>query len=296
MKSKTLGFTLTETLVAIVIGMISVVAAFSAYNYFNKSYASISQKAAISKSAREALTAIARDLRNAGYIDPNYVAYSPESNRTERTVRMNMLSVSQKRFGGKYGQSDYLQLWYANSATQSRYITYYLRQYQGGNNNYYLSRSVLINRHHPQGGNQLIDNELFVPYVEDFQVILRDKDGKVLVPVCSSGCGSVEDSQGRGNVVSTPYGQMTSGQANAMDVHTAEIYLTVRSPKEVYSKARRTKIQNGESPHGSNLTISADKYHRETFFVSVHTRNLAIPQVKIASSGQSIGVGTGYNK
>ena len=296
MKKKILGFTLTETLVAIVIGMISVAAAFSAYNYFNKSYASISQKAAISKSAREALTAIARDLRNAGYIDPNYVAYSPESNRTERTVRMNMLSVSQKRFGGKYGQSDYLQLWYANSATQSRYITYYLRQYQGGNNNYYLSRSVLINRHHPQGGNQLIDNELFVPYVEDFQIILRDKDGKVLVPVCSSGCGSVEDSQGRGNVVSTPYGQMTSGQANAMDVHTAEIYLTVRSPKEVYSKARRTKIQNGESPHGSNLTIPADKYHRETFFVSVHTRNLAIPQVKIASSGQSVGVGTGYNK
>ena len=32
MKKKTLGFTLTETLVAIVIGMISVVAAFSAYN------------------------------------------------------------------------------------------------------------------------------------------------------------------------------------------------------------------------------------------------------------------------
>ena len=56
------------------------------------------------------------------------------------------------------------------------------------------------------------------------------------------------------------------------------------------------RIQNGESPHGSNITINADKYHRETFFVSVHTRNLATPQVKIASSGQSIGIGTGYNK
>ena len=32
------------------------------------------------------------------------------------------------------------------------------------------------------------------------------------------------------------------------------------------------------------------------FFVSVHTRNLAIPQVKVASAGQSIGAGTGYNK
>ncbi|MDC3233840.1 prepilin-type N-terminal cleavage/methylation domain-containing protein [Candidatus Pelagibacter sp.] len=296
MKNKISGFTLTETLIATVIGLISIVAAFSAYNYFNKSYASVTQKADISKSARLALTAIARDLRNAGYIDPNYVAHSPESNRTERTVRMNMLSVSQKRFGGKYGESDYLQLWYANASQQSRYITYYLRKYQGSNNNYYLSRSVLLNRHHPQGGNQLIDNELFVPYVEDFQVIFKDKEGKVLVPVCSSGCGSVEDSQGRGNLTTTAFGQMTLGQANAMKVHTAEVYLTVRSPKEVYSKARRVKIQNGESPHGSNFTIPADKYHRETFFVSVHTRNLATPQVKIASSGTSIGVGTGYNK
>ena len=296
MKNKISGFTLTETLIATVIGLISIVAAFSAYNYFNKSYASVTQKADISKSARLALTAIARDLRNAGYIDPNYVAHSPESNRTELTVRMNMLSVSQKRFGGKYGESDYLQLWYANASQQSRYITYYLRKYQGSNNNYYLSRSVLLNRHHPQGGNQLIDNELFVPYVEDFQVIFKDKEGKVLVPVCSSGCGSVEDSQGRGNLTTTAFGQMTLGQANAMKVHTAEVYLTVRSPKEVYSKARRVKIQNGESPHGSNFTIPADKYHRETFFVSVHTRNLATPQVKIASSGTSIGVGTGYNK
>ena len=61
MKNKNLGFTLTEILVAIVIGMISVLAAFSAYNYFNKSYSSISQKAAISKSAREALSMITRD-------------------------------------------------------------------------------------------------------------------------------------------------------------------------------------------------------------------------------------------
>ena len=80
-------------------------------------------------------------------------------------------------------------------------------------------------------------------------------------------------------------------------VHTVEIYLTVRSPKEVYPKARRLVIRNGESPYGSNITISnPDKYHRETYFVSVHTRNLAIPQVAVASSGQSISVGSGYNK
>ena len=44
MKNKNSGFTLAEVLVAIVIGVISIVAAFSSYGYFNKSYKSVSQK------------------------------------------------------------------------------------------------------------------------------------------------------------------------------------------------------------------------------------------------------------
>ena len=72
MNNKSSGFTLTETLIGIVIGLISIVAAFSAYNYYNKSYASVSQKAAINKSAREALSMIATDLRNTGYYHVNF--------------------------------------------------------------------------------------------------------------------------------------------------------------------------------------------------------------------------------
>ena len=72
MKSKNFGFTLTEVLVAVVIGVISIAAAFASYGYFNKSYKSVSQKAAINSTARDALTVIARDLRNAGYIDINF--------------------------------------------------------------------------------------------------------------------------------------------------------------------------------------------------------------------------------
>ena len=41
------GFTLAEVLIAIVIGAISIAAAFSAYNYFNKANNTVSQKAAI---------------------------------------------------------------------------------------------------------------------------------------------------------------------------------------------------------------------------------------------------------
>ena len=72
MKTRNSGFTLAELLVSIVIGAISIAAAFASYNYFNKSYKSVSQKASINSAARDALTVIARDLRNAGYIDINF--------------------------------------------------------------------------------------------------------------------------------------------------------------------------------------------------------------------------------
>ena len=294
MRSKNSGFTLAEVLVATVIGIISIAAAFASYGYFNKSYKSISQKANINNTAREALSILTKELRNAGYVDPNYLANSPESNRTERTVRMDFISVSSKRFGGKYGQSDYLQLWYTNSAKESHYIVYMLQKYQDSND-YYLAKYATLNRH-ASSANVYMRNELFIPYVEDFQVILKDKEGKILVPVCNSGCGSVEDSQGKDTVVNTKYGQLTKGQANVDLVHTAEIYLTLRSPKEVYAKAKSTKIVNGEAPHGSNIDIPADKYHRETFFVSVHTRNLAKHVAISEQTGTSIGESSSYNK
>ena len=68
------GYTLVEILVGVVIGVISVAAAFSAYNYYTKSYDSVSQKAQVNKTAREGLSIILKDLRNAGYIDPTFIS------------------------------------------------------------------------------------------------------------------------------------------------------------------------------------------------------------------------------
>ena len=61
------GMTLVEVLVAIIIGTITVAAIFYSYNIFNKSYQGVADKAKMSTSTRNALTMIARDLRNAGY-------------------------------------------------------------------------------------------------------------------------------------------------------------------------------------------------------------------------------------
>ena len=57
-------------------------------------------------------------------------------------------------------------------------------------------------------------------------------------------------------------------------VHTAEIYLTIRSSKEIYKNNKSVRIKNHSGSNGNTQTFN-DKYHRGTFFVSVHTRNLS---------------------
>ena len=115
-KIKNSGFTLVEILVALVIGVISIGAIFSSYQYFNQTHKSVSQKAAISQSGREALSVIARDLRNAGYIDPNFVGNSYENlNQTQSVERLINVKNRANNYYGKYRQSDHLIIWYTTS-------------------------------------------------------------------------------------------------------------------------------------------------------------------------------------
>jgi type II secretory pathway pseudopilin PulG len=292
MRSNKSGFTLAEVLVATVIGMISIAAAFASYNYFQKSHKSVTQKAMVNGSAREVLAMIARDLRNTGYYHVDF-----ENNNCEalRASQYDFIGITNNKrsINGKYKQSDGLMVTYSISAKERIRIQYFLTQYQNSSD-WYLKRVVNINPiGHSRSGcgawtrdyNMPVDDEVLVPYIEDLQIIPKDKDGNVVFPVCTS-CSNYENSQG---------GQ-TKSKENMKKVHTVDVYLTLRSPKEVYAKAKPTKIINGEAPHGSNIDISADKYHRETFFVSVHTRNLAKHIAISEQTGTSIGQSSTYNK
>ena len=245
-RSKILGFTLVETLVAIVIGVISVTALFYSYQFFNKSYQGILDKASISQSGRDALRIIARDLRNAGYKDVNY---TPLFDRW----------IEQKDFEDFAG-ADFLAIYYNTSPSDRLRIYYRVRKYKNSSD-MYLSRDVVENP--VTNPKQLLLNEIIVPYVTDFQVVLKDIDGKELKPVCIK-CNA-------GNL---KHGTAAEGKANQSKVHTAEVYLTVRSPNKIYQKEKIWKIINYNSPTGRTQTLKPDRYHRETFFVSVYLRNI----------------------
>ena len=274
MKTRNSGFTLAELLVSIVIGAISIAAAFASYNYFNKSYKSVSQKASINSAARDALTVIARDLRNAGYIDINFTRDSrPE---------IKLINLKQKSLDNL----DELAVWYTTAPNDRMRVYYRPMKYQNSSK-MYLAREVVMNP--VTVGTVIYDNIEFVPNIVDFQVVFKDKEGNELYPVCSY-CGPVENAQGSGTMV----GSYNLGQANMKKVHKAEIYLTIESAKEVFNTNQETRIRNHEGAYGNDLTFN-DKYYRETFFVSVHTRNLAKHIAISEQTGTSIGVSSTYN-
>jgi hypothetical protein len=81
----------------------------------------------------------------------------------------------------------------------------------------------------------------------DFQVFFNDKDGNRLNNV---------------NISST---------VNQLKVHTAEIYITVRSPNELLKNPITFEMLNGGT---AGQFTKSDKYLRETFYISVYLRNV----------------------
>ena len=292
MRNKNSGFTLAEVLVAIVIGVISIAAAFSSYGYFNKSYKSVSQKAAINNSAREALSIITKDLRNTGYL---HVDFTEEPNPSWRLIELiqKELGWSDKLvlYQGTLPNTWIRTIYTPKEYSSCKFTAEWCKKYGNGK---YLAKTVIENPTSPGNKRKVIYEGMeFIPNLVDFQVVLKDKEGRELYPVCND-CGSVEINQG----AHTPSNNSPNkGTLNMPKVHTAEVYLTIQSAKEVFAKNKTIKITTNEGgTYGNNTQTFNDKYHRETFFVSVHTRNLAKHVAITEQTGTSIGQTSSYNK
>ena len=237
---KNKAFTLIETLVALVIGMIAIGAMYFAYQYFNNTYQSITDRAAMSEAGRNSLSLIAKDLRNAGYKNINY-------SRSDWDRKIEVKNNYNSR------GADYLSIWF-NSDQNTRIQSEYYIEQTGSQTN--LVKQLIENpvvdpkkAYCERYSNQRnCKPMIIVENVTDFQVVLRDSTGNELTSVGLSSAEAI---------------------ANQDMVHTAEIYVTVRSPNELYKTSKITKILN------HNFTLQKnDQYHRETFYLSVYLRNL----------------------
>ena len=240
------AFTLIETLIAMVIGVISVAAISYSYIYFNSTYQNIIDKANMSQSGRSSLRLISKDLRNAGYKNINYTR-STWDRWIEKKENYN-------NTGG-----DYLRIWYNTSSQDRLEVRYYLKQ-NTSTNDYSLVRELIEN---PVVQPKYVNCERWdiqknctpitiVPQVTDFQVILKDINGNEITPVGLSS---------------------NNAKQNQEKVHTAEIFITVRSPNEIFRNDKTFRIINLSGQAGRDFTTK-DKYLRETFFLSVYLRNV----------------------
>lgn len=239
-KIKNKAFTLIETMVALVIGMIAIGAMYFSYQYFNNAHQSITDRANISELGRNSLSMIAKDLKNAGYKNINY----------SRSAWDKKIEVK-NNYNGQ--GADYLRIWYNSDQSTRMQAEYYIVK-TGDKTN--LVKKLIEN---PQFENRQVYCErsdtqknceplVIVENVTDFQVVLKDINGGELTAVGLSSADAI---------------------ANQDKVHTAEIYVTVRSANELYKANKITKILN----HNFSLQKN-DQYHRETFFLSVYLRNL----------------------
>ena len=251
-KRKINGFTLTEALVAIVIGMISVAAIFFSYQTFNKAFISVEAKSQMNSNARDALSQMTRELRNTCRVDTNWVGHTNPL-LTESQCLSKFISP---RGASKYAAgASYLIIFYDNSPNNRVRVDYGLKKYKNSNDTYLARTYMVMNCIDPNNcsfdsprGVRNVD-QIFINNVEDFQVVLKDNQGVEVTNVNS--------------LAGKP------GIQNQLKVKTIEIYLTVRSRNKVYKSKKTWKIKNEDREY----TVS-DQYHRDTYFVSVYPRNI----------------------
>ena len=237
-KKKISGFSLTEALVAIVIGMISIAAIFFTYQTFNKAYKSVESRGEMNSNARNALSHMSRELRNAGNKDINWVHSSLE----EYLWKENNVS-------GFLIGSDKLMFYYDDSPNDRVRIDYHLKKYKNSNDTY-LARSYSMEFCKASNDcSTLVNNidQTFIENVEDFQVVFKDN---------------------KGDEISKPV-NFGAGKANQALVKTIEIYLTVRSRNKIYNANKNWTIKNADQAYAK-----FDQYHRDSYFASVYARNI----------------------
>ena len=184
---------------------------------------------------------IAKDLKNAGYKNINY----------SRSAWDKKIEVK-NNYNGQ--GADYLRIWYNSDQNTRIQVEYYIVK-TGNQTN--LVKQLIENPESSDPKKYYCERYssqknckplVIVENVTDFQVVLKDINGGELTTVGLSSADAI---------------------ANQDKVHTAEIYVTVRSANELYKANKITKILN----HNFSLQKN-DQYHRETFFLSVYLRNL----------------------
>ena len=265
--NKITGLTLIEIVVGLVITTIMMAAMYTSYIAVNNAYSQVTDKATISRSGRDVIGMITRDLRLAGfkYYQDNLIPVDDEhpiiiTMRGETLPDDESIEEPTDRIDIIYGDYDKTQL-----EPFERYkISYYSRIPEGEDAESFGGPYVIMkSKYKLDVGNktweEIYKDQEIIGYLVDMEFIAVDEFGKRIFPPPN----------------------LTVNTDKLYAIRSIDLKLTFRSKEEFYqteatsAKPRKTIESLGNLDRDIQKT---DKYLRDSIVVTVHTRNLGLGQ------------------
>ena len=265
--NKITGLTLIEIVVGLVITTIMMAAMYTSYIAVNNAYSQVTDKATISRSGRDVIGMITRDLRLAGfkYYQDSLVPLDDEhpiiiTMRGDTLPDDESIEEPTDRIDIIYGDYDKTQL-----EPFERYkISYYSRIPEGEDAESFPGPYVIMkSKYKLDVGNktweEIYKDQEIIGYLVDMEFIAVNEFGKRIFPPPN----------------------LTVNTDKLYAIRSIDLKLTFRSTEEFYqteatsAKPRKTIESLGNLDRDIQKT---DKYLRDSIVVTVHTRNLGLGQ------------------
>ena len=291
----TLGFTLIEILIGIVISSIMMAAMYTTYSVVNKSYSQVTDRAKISRSGRDIVEMMMRDIRMAGFkyrLGTNALDFPTTSylqfNGGDTTIALSHDPIIIEKnvplgfsIGGtddptpKHSDDDKccdrIHIVYddfnQNDTTQpyKRYkITYYAKPEDDGKDKRYAVYKTVqswIQNLDDEIGAWVSDcSECYVgqkirDHIVDMEFIPLDAAGRKISPLPNPGSD-------------------ITAKENLYKIRAVDVRLTFRSKKEFYKFEAKAGTPRFVKALGDRTQAFVDKYLRDSVVVTIHTRNI----------------------
>ena len=291
--NNTAGITLIEIMIGVVISAIMMGAMYTTYSVVNNSYSQVTDRAKISRSGRDIIAMLMRDIRLAGFKyhlganasgistqddlqyvggnssigdshDPiivveNELGYSAEDDVSKNNTTDDLCCDKIHIVYGDFNQHDATQPY-------KRYkVTYYaLPSGEGEYYAVYKSKESWIQTADLLTGvwtsdtticPECFSGELIRDYLVDMEFIVFDKQGRIINP---------------------PPRPDDASRKDLYNIAIVDVRLTFRSKKEFFrvKKPRLVKGLGGGVAQPDRTRNHDDKFLRDSVVVSVHTRNI----------------------
>ncbi len=290
-----LGFTLIEVLIGVVISSVMMAAMYTTYNVVNKSFSQVTDRAKISRSGRDIVEMLMRDVRMAGFkyrlgtnaLDfpttsylqflggDTTIALSHDPIIIEKNAPLGFTISGATDPTPKHSDDDKccdrIHIVYddfdQNDATQpyKRYkITYYAEPVDDGGDKRYAAYKTVqswIQGLDAASGSWVSDcSECYVgqkirDHVVDMEFIPLDAAGRKIFPIPKPG----SDEAARNNLYK---------------IRAVDVRLTFRSKKEFYRFGASASAPRLVKALGDRSRAFFDRYLRDSVVVTIHTRNI----------------------